>query len=167
MYIDDVSQYCHKHVPSAVQEWNISEAEITLNADDVALHTKNWPELQMWMDACSRWVHKKWMKWESANCAIICDTEEEIVRDKLRFHIGRGKIKKVLEAPDLGMSLTRKGLSQRRNQERWLTVLSKVRTIAGATKLDSNSPFDVTRKVLETYLRSMYLFNRTLLDDIN
>lgn len=95
IYIDDIAKYCHRPVPDAVQNREIGNAEITLTANDVALHTRDWRSLQSWLDACTRWAQAKKMRWESTKCAIICRTQEEIEKEDLRFYIGGGEISKV------------------------------------------------------------------------
>lgn len=133
IYINDMTEFCPRPVSFEAQEDTLGGAEVTLMADDVVLHAKGWGELQRWLDACSRWACKKNMKWESSKCAVICESEEEIENDKLKLYIMGGGISKVKAATYLGMTLTSKGLTPRKNLERVDATIQRAGSLSTVT----------------------------------
>lgn len=61
-----------------------------MKANDVIVHTKDWGGLIAWIDACSKWEHKKNMHWESTKCTVICRNRGEVEDDRWKFYIGGG-----------------------------------------------------------------------------
>lgn len=63
------------------------------------------------------------------------------------------------------MNLTSQGLTQRRNKERCKNAMSKVQAILSSTRLGTGLPRGSTSYVMETYIRSQYMYNAILLDE--
>lgn len=102
IYINDIVNFCHRSTTETVLVESIGESEITMTADDILRQSKEWPSLQLWLDACSRCAKKKKMRWDRTervilNC-VICITQGKIERSNFRFHMSGGDIKKVSEA---------------------------------------------------------------------
>lgn len=153
LYINDIVDFCPKRTMATVQteEMEIGD-EITLTVDDVLIHTRGWPELQCWLDACSRWAYKKGMRWESSKCFGIFGSQDEIERDKLRFYISGGETEKITKATYLGMTMMCRGLTIEVNVERGTSALTRTRMIASATGLGTDHPMSCTSYVLQMYL---------------
>lgn len=85
---------------------NIRRSEITLTVDDDVIHTTDWADLQVSVDACLRWAYRKWKHWKSAKCTVIFKSEAELEDGKIKFFIGEAEIRKGISATYLGMKIT-------------------------------------------------------------
>lgn len=142
VYINKITHFCPRPSPSSVITDSIREAGITITADDIALHTRDWPTLQKWLKVFSRWACKNNMLWKSTKFTIDID------RWNLRFYIGGGKIRKVMEATYLVMALKSTGFTQKMKIERIEAAITISQATARATILDTDSPRDSTNYAL-------------------
>lgn len=69
------------------------------------------------------------------------------------------------EATYLGMTLTSTGFLPNKNIVRGRMAMSKVQMIAGATRICDKLNKNSTNSILETYMRSRYLYNASLLNE--
>lgn len=54
IYINDLPSFCARATQEEVRTDDLGLVEITMTADDVAVHTRSWYHMQLWMDACGR-----------------------------------------------------------------------------------------------------------------
>lgn len=100
VYINDITSFCPRPtIPDVVTNF-LGEEEIKIIAEHAVLHTNDLLSLHMWLYSCSIWACKKGMRWESAKCAIIRKTKQDLERCNLLFYISEGKMKKVKNAHD-------------------------------------------------------------------
>lgn len=98
IYIDDLQNFCRKETDQEVMVDELESAEITLTADDAVIYTTDWKSMQIWLDAFSRWVSKKEIKWENSKCKVICRSNEEAKDENIRLYIDGGLINKATSA---------------------------------------------------------------------
>lgn len=55
------------------------------------------------------------MRWERTKCYVICESQADIERDNLRFHIGGAEMQQLKEATYLGMSMTSRCEKEKKN----------------------------------------------------
>lgn len=108
--------------------------------------------MQTWLDAYSRWLYKKLMTWESIKCTAICQSEEEVQDDSFKLYISGKEINKAVSATYIGIKMTSRGLEAKRNIER--EEETRRRTSSKETAERVSAPWNRTRFVLETYLKS-------------
>lgn len=98
---------------------------------------------------------------------MICKSQEDIFRLNLRFFIVGGEIRKVSDDAYIGMTLTSRGFSQTDNIKRDNAALSSIIVTAITSRLRTDLASNSTNRVLETYLRSRYLYNSTVLNYVD
>lgn len=71
IYIDDIGSCGTRPLDDVVNTENLGNAEMTLTADDVIIHRREWVHVKIWLDDCYRWAEKKGMKWGPINYTVI------------------------------------------------------------------------------------------------
>lgn len=134
-------------------------------ADDVVAHTTSSGNIQIWLDTCSRWAYRKAIKFERSKCTVICSSKTEATNDDIKLFIGGGEINKATSATYLGMMLTTNGLREDMNVKRSTEVIQKAFPVETTARLNKTAAQGRTRFILDTYLRSKYLYKAILLNE--
>lgn len=165
IYINDIHEYYPRTTETGVLLDEMGNADLTLTADDVTIHTEDLEKMQAWLDACSEWEIHKGMRWESRKCTLVCASQEE-VDPKIKCTIGGGEMAKATSASYLGMTLTTEGIVEKLNIERAGKAIQGAQQIAIEARLSTSTPQGRTRMLLNTYLRSSYSYNAIILENV-
>lgn len=142
-YIEDIPYFRRRHTTRAVLTSAPGEAEISMTADDVVIHTKDWGSMIAWLDACSKWAYyKKRMVWKSSKCAVICRLLQQtgVEDDKCRFYTMGGQIQKTLSATYLGLTMSSGGLIDDLNVKIGEQEVKKATKLTETTRIGTQAP---------------------------
>lgn len=87
VYINDLRAFCRRRMQKEVVAKKVGKAEVIMTADNVHLHTSSWADMYTWLAAFSWWAYKKRMTWESTECKVICQSEEEVKDYSFKLYI--------------------------------------------------------------------------------
>ena len=115
IYVEDLLQELQPNNPTI---WKTRNNKVTAYADDILLHVETPEDLQQLLNVCARWAHRKGMIWQPSKCSVLWLPDERSAELGVSFTINGEHIPKRQEILYLGVTLTHKGIAERRKKQR-------------------------------------------------